>query len=90
MSIFPEDRMGPEHARSDGDPPLSSLCYTPCSECQKPLGLASGEPQTPFRVGMPPFLPASFPALASAHLRFLGGEQERGVGPGLCKRKIPN
>ncbi|KAI4532597.1 hypothetical protein MG293_017862 [Ovis ammon polii] len=41
--------MGPEHARSDGDPPLSSLCYTPCSECQKPLGLASGEPQAPFR-----------------------------------------
>lgn len=83
--------MGPEHAGSDGNPPLSSLCYTPFSECRGPLGLASGEPQASFRVGMPPFLPASFPASASPHLGFLEGEQERGVtGPGLRERKIPN
>lgn len=90
-SVFPEDQMGPRHAGSDGDPPLSSLCYTPCSECQGPLGLASGEPQASFRVGTPPFLPASFPASASPYLGFLEGEQGRGVaGPGLHECKIPN
>lgn len=78
MSVLPEDRMGPEHARSDVYPPLACSVTHPALSARNPWGWHQGSPRPLSGWACSPFLPASFQFLASAHLRFLGASKKEG------------